>query len=182
MIPTPTITIKAGRTLPHLLFLIFTLVLVIPFLQPYTTVEAFSLPSLNPSSTPEQVIQSQLAALKSNDMSKVFRYASPSNKDRVGGDVQKFDEMVRSGPYRFLVGHRNAEILLVNDIYAPTSRRFLVRVVPDETCMTAEDNRLQLIETTTNNSLVHDYWWVLSRSRKGPDVGCYMVDAVLPNS
>jgi len=148
---------------------------------------SFSVPSSpirshTPKSTPEQVIHSQLVGLKSNDMPAVFRYASTGNKERVNSDVVKFGEMVRSGPYSPLIGHKHAEILLINDVYAPSLRQFLVRVVPSSVNTGDDyDDASGLYESRKATTTSVDYWWHLSRSTtSGPDLGCYMVDAVIP--
>ena len=136
-------------------------------------------------------------ALKSNEMSQAFRYASPGNRENIGNDLNKFEEMVKKGPYRFLVRHLNSEILMINDMH-PSTKRFLVRTVPgddenrssngsydddslDDEKDDEEDDEDNGMKTVCK-SPVHDYWWILSRAKRGPDEGCYMVDAVIPNS
>jgi hypothetical protein len=124
------------------------------------TYQIFAL-TLTPSTAPEQIIKSQLAALQKDDMTEVFQYASPGNKAQVGGDVNRFAQMVKSGPYQFLIGHSKAELLLESSMFK--SKQYLVRVV-------SEDVK------------IHEYWWSLSRCNiEGPWLGCYMVDAVIPN-
>lgn len=124
--------------------------------------------SLSPSTPPMDVVLSQLTALQKNDMSGVYEFASPANKQRTG-DVNTFSQMVRSGPYKYLVGHKKADVLLESNMAA--SKQYLVRVIP----------------TNINNdgnakiSKVVEYWWSLSRCPNGPNAGCYMVDAVIPN-
>jgi len=138
----------AACTLWSFLFLLATLVI--------SVVE-----SLSPSTTPEQVLLSQLAALQKDDMAGVYEYASPNNKRRTG-DIQTFSMMVRQGPYKNLIGHKRADILMTSNIAA--SKQFLVRVLP-------ADDPMKVVE----------YWWSLSRCNVGPYAGCYMVDAVIPN-
>jgi hypothetical protein len=120
--------------------------------------------SLTPSTKPEDIIRNQLSALQLDDMDAVYRYASPNNKKMTGGDVDRFGQMVRSGPYRYLIRHRRSEILLESKM--AESRQYLVRVTPKE---------------YPANGRVVEYWWSLSRCQGGDDVGSYMVDAVIPN-
>ena len=117
---------------------------------------------LNPATTPEQIIESQLIALKKDDMAGVYEFASPNNKAQTGS-IDKFGQMVRSGPYTYLVGHEESAILLESTLGA--SKQFLVRVIPSDPKKTAVE-----------------YWWSLSRCRTGENQGCFMVDAVIPNS
>ena len=127
----------------------------------------YSVESLSPSTTPEQIIMSQLTALQKDDMVGVYEYASPNNRRRTG-DIQMFAMMVRQGPYKNLIGHKKADILMTSKIAA--SMQFLVRVLP------ADDPT-----STSSYSSVVEYWWSLSRCKVGPYAGCYMVDAVIPN-
>jgi len=122
--------------------------------------------ALSPATTPEQVILSQLTALQQDDMSGVYEFASPVNKQRTG-DVNTFGQMVRSGPYRYLIHHKRADILMASTIAA--SKQYLVRVFPDDSIPTSSAKK------------VVEYWWSLSRCKTGPNAGCYMVDAVIPN-
>jgi len=124
-----------------------------------SSTEAFS---LRPSSTPEQIVESQLVALQKDDMQGVYEFASPLNKLQTGS-VDRFSQMVRSGPYQYLIGHQKATILLSSNMAA--SQQFLVRVVPKD---------------FPSKGIV-EYWWSLSRCRTGPNAGCFLVDAVIPN-
>jgi hypothetical protein len=99
-------------------------------------------------------------------MPGVFRFASPRNKAHFGGDVNRFEDMVNRGPYQFLINHSKAEILLQSSL--AQSQQYLVRVIP---------------AGYPRKASIQEYWWSLSRCRdQGPDAGCYMVDAVLPNT
>lgn len=119
---------------------------------------------LTPSTNPEDIIRDQLSALQVDDMNAVYRYASPNNKKMTGGDVVRFGQMVRSGPYRDLIRHRSSEILL--EMKMAESKQYLVRVTPKEYPV---------------NGKIVEYWWSLSRCQGGEFVGSYMVDAVIPN-
>jgi hypothetical protein len=81
------------------------------------------------------------------------------------GSVERFGQMVRSGQYKNLIGHQKADILLSSNMAA--SKQFLVRVIPKE---------------YPSKGGIYEYWWSLSRCRTGPNTGCYMVDAVIPNN
>lgn len=118
--------------------------------------------ALTPQWTPEQIVQSQLDALQRNDMAGVYKYASPANKERTGS-LDRFDAMVRSGPYRYLLGHQRNVMLLTST--TPVAWVTLVRIVPK----------------TEDEKDVLEYWWSLSRCTTGEYSGCYMVDAVIPH-
>jgi hypothetical protein len=99
-----------------------------------------------------------------DDMDTVYRYASPNNKKMTGGDVDRFGQMVRSGPYMELIRHLRSEILL--EMKMSESKQYLVRVTPKE---------------YPNKGKVVEFWWSLSRCKGGEFAGSYMVDAVIPN-
>jgi hypothetical protein len=123
--------------------------------------------ALTPSTSPEEIIYSQLAALRQDNMADVYRYASPANKMQTG-TLETFGRMVRSPPYNFLVRHEEADILLESQLGA--SRQYLVRIVPNAKSFPRK--------TTTV-----EYWWSLSPCTvPGEYQGCYMVDAVIPNA
>lgn len=132
------------------------LVVLINLLFSSFSVKAFS---LTPSTSPEQIIESQLVALQQDDMPGVYEFASPNNKAQVG-TLERFGQMVRSGPYKKLIGHQKADILLSSKM--AKSKQYLVRVIPKE----------------YPKGGITEFWWSLSRSNNG----CYMVDAVIPNS
>jgi hypothetical protein len=120
--------------------------------------------ALSPATSPEQIIRSQLSSLQKDDMNGVYKFASPANKQHAG-DLGTFSKMVRGGPYKYLIGHTKAEILLESKMF--DSKQFLVRVVSPE--------------SSDKSSKVVEYWWSLSRCNKGPQAGCFLVDAVIPN-
>jgi hypothetical protein len=93
----------------------------------------------------------------------VYTFASPANKERTGS-VMTFGNMVRSGPYKYLVGHVKSTILLESTM--ANSQQYLVRIVPQEYSTTGK---------------IVEYWWSLSRCQTGEYNGSYMVDAVIPN-
>ncbi|KAG7337095.1 protein of unknown function DUF4864 containing protein [Nitzschia inconspicua] len=158
----PTERRRYGTTksdLPKTLLSLMMIVRILSFSQIFIC-RAFH---LSPSTPPQEVIQQQLQALQQDDMTKVYQLASPNNKERTG-DVTRFGQMVRSGPYRHLVQHHSSLVLLESTIGA--SQQFLVRIVPQDY---AESGRIV------------EYWWSLSRCRGGEYEGSYMVDAVIPN-
>jgi Domain of unknown function (DUF4864) len=118
---------------------------------------------LSPSTPPQEVIQQQLQALQQDDMAAVYQYASPGNKERTG-DVTRFSQMVRSGPYKCLIQHQKSTILLESTM--ASSRQFLVRILPRDYEKTGR---------------IVEYWWSLSRCMEGEYAGSFMVDAVIRN-
>jgi len=104
---------------------------------------------LTPDTTPEQIVEAQLDALRRDDMSAAFAYASPNNKDRVQNSLPVFDKMVRSGLYRFLVRHRKSELLLTTTLRGTASSdgddkntrwQGLVRVLADDASFEDDSN------------------------------------------
>eukprot|EP00531_Pseudo-nitzschia_arenysensis_P011605 CAMPEP_0116141792 /NCGR_PEP_ID=MMETSP0329-20121206/14565_1 /TAXON_ID=697910 /ORGANISM="Pseudo-nitzschia arenysensis, Strain B593" /LENGTH=205 /DNA_ID=CAMNT_0003636987 /DNA_START=21 /DNA_END=638 /DNA_ORIENTATION=- len=154
--------------------------------------------SLNPSTPPGDIIERQLEALKDGDIGTVYKFASPGNKQQTG-DVTNFARMVQSGPYRFLLGHINSEILLESKM--AESRQYLVRVTSSSALETApselendneddddneddeeeEEDESLSSQTAAEQKKVLEYWWSLSRCKTGEYSGSYMVDAVIPN-
>jgi hypothetical protein len=146
-------------------------------------VDAFQ---LTPSTPPMEVLKQQLSALKDDDITTVYRFASPNNKRQVGS-IDRFDQMIRSNgsPYKHLIGHTDAQILLESNIMQ--SKQYLVRIITTPSRSKQEptsndmgglgpknDRRQQMMS-------VYDYWWSMSRCQGGDDDGSFMVDAVLPN-
>lgn len=161
-------TIEYGTSLrlhSILLMALMTATVVIPsYFNVIAVVAAFA---LTPKTPPQDVLQQQLTALQDDDITAVYQLASPNNKQNVG-TLQRFEEMVRGGPYRHLVGHAKSQILLESDMVQ--SKQYLVRVVPKN-----------YQQGDTKNGQIYDYWWSLSRCRGGPYDGSYMVDAVFPD-
>jgi hypothetical protein len=118
---------------------------------------------LSPSTLPQEVIHQQLQALQKDDMATVYQCASPGNKERTG-DVTRFGEMVRFGPYKHLIEHQKSIILLESTM--ASSQQFLVKIVP---------------KNYEKSGRIFEYWWSLSRCMEGEYAGSYMVDAVIPN-
>mmetsp|Transcript_35519 Transcript_35519/g.52146 ORF Transcript_35519/g.52146 Transcript_35519/m.52146 type:complete len:174 (-) Transcript_35519:207-728(-) len=154
----------------------FTLSLILLlFVSYYCTCKAFH---LSPSTMPMEIIEKQLTALQDNDMTEVYKFASPANKAQTG-NAANFGKMVRSGPYRYLVGHSRSEILLESKM--SMSQKFLVRVISSP--LTSEDGEEESYSRgrSSRGGRVIEYWWCLSRCYKGEFAGSFMVDAVIPN-
>mmetsp|Transcript_646 Transcript_646/g.1432 ORF Transcript_646/g.1432 Transcript_646/m.1432 type:complete len:184 (+) Transcript_646:156-707(+) len=139
----------------------------------FTFCESFQ---LSPSTAPGEIIERQLAALRDDDIGAVYKFASPANKEHIGSATD-FAKMVRSGPYRYLLGHSRSEILLESKLSA--SHQFLVRVITSSSIF--EEDKDRSYPQDTNGGKVVEYWWSLSRCNKGEFTGSYMVDAVIPN-
>ena len=131
---------------------------------------------LSPTTKPQEIIERQLEALRGDDMAEVYRFASPANKRRVGNAV-RFGEMVRSGPYRYLVRHARSEILL--ESHMAKSKQFLVRVISSSSSSSSGNKEEE--EQSSSQKEIKQYWWLLSRCRAGEHTGSYMVDAVIPS-
>jgi len=131
---------------------------------------------LSPSTKPGEIVERQLAALQDDDMAAVYKFASPANKEQTGNSAN-FGKIVRSGPYRYLVGHSRSEILLESKM--GTSYQFLVRVIPSS--FSLENGKEESFSRKKSRRKVVEYWWSLSRCNNGEFAGSYMVDAVIPN-
>lgn len=132
---------------------------------------------LSPSTTPGEIVERQLSALQDDDMAAVYKFASPANKEQTG-NAANFGKMVRSGPYRYLVGHSRSEILLESKMAA--SQQFLVRVISPSLTLEEEGEEDSCSRKAIGGKII-EYWWSLSRCNKGEFAGSYMVDAVIPN-
>lgn len=121
---------------------------------------------ISPSTTAEEIVIAQLNALQKSDMEGVYEFASPNNKQQTG-NLERFSQMVRADPYRYLLGHERAQILLSSKI--AKSEQYLVRIIATE-------------NFERGSKTIKEYWWSLSRCRAGPMLDCFMVDAVIPNS
>jgi hypothetical protein len=78
----------------------------------------------HPRHGPETVVLAQLAALREGDVSRVWAFASPRNREAFDGNEARFSEMLRSPPYDSLLGHASSEILAAKQM-TPT-RIFVV--------------------------------------------------------
>ena len=147
---------------------------------------SLTLASLNVKTTPEQIVQAQLASLQEGDTAGVFAFASPGNKANVNNDPQIFDTMVRLPAYSSLINHEEANLLLTTSSSRSSSRSIwkgLVRVVPREEprVKESEDDDLLLLEKKKIKNPTKEFWWILSRCTSGSHKGCFMVDAVMPH-
>jgi len=132
---------------------------------------------LTPSTTPEQIITTQLEALQKESLSDVYALASPTNKQQVGS-IENFERMIRNHPYyNALLQHERSTILLESAVGTRT-KQYLVRVkVKDNNNNTGDDK-----SGRAGGALLKDFWWSLSRVSipSHPQHDCFMVDAVLP--
>ena len=55
---------------------------------------------LTPDTSPIEIIEQQLVALQNDNIDDVYKYASPINKAGIGNNIQIFNQIVRSYPYR----------------------------------------------------------------------------------
>lgn len=123
-------------------------------------------PRPSPRHSPEQVVSFQLAALRENDVptadagiATVFSFASPENQ-RATGPLANFVALVKSPPYRPLVGHTRAV-------------RGAMRV--------AGAQALQEVAVTSAGGAETVYLFSLARQPAGaPNANCWMTDGVVP--
>mmetsp|Transcript_26831 Transcript_26831/g.58699 ORF Transcript_26831/g.58699 Transcript_26831/m.58699 type:complete len:213 (+) Transcript_26831:106-744(+) len=137
-------------------------------------------PMITPQTSPSTVVQSQLSALQADDLRATFQYASPQNRAVTGPTWERFSAMVRTPNYVDLIRHSRSEIVMTVSTPDDTRWRCLVQVWPKD----------------RPGSCPKEYWWALSRCKGSTRssgagvkddganndlVGCYMVDAVVPN-
>ena len=152
---------------------------------------SLTLASLSVTTTPEEIVEAQLASLQKGDTVGVFAFASPGNKANVNNDQQMFDSMVRQPVYLPLINHKESNLLLTTSSSRDSSRSIwkgLVRVVPqeqprikDEEDDDDEDDVI-LLEKKKMNYPTTEFWWIMSRCNSGLHKGCFMVDAVMPHN
>ena len=116
-----------------------------------------------PSLSPQQVVQIQLEALRTNGaddagIARVFSFASPGNR-RQTGPLEQFALMLRQGPYRVMFDY-------VNDEYAPIEVRGRVA--------------RQVVTLFDADHVGHIFMFQLSRQSAVPYTDCRMTDAVTP--
>ncbi len=118
----------------------------------------------SPKLTPREVVEAQLAALRSNDepspddgIRTAFRFASPENK-RSTGPVERFIEMVRNPLYAPLLNHRTA---VVSDT---TQKGDLARI--KVTLIAADGQEAAFV-------------WILARVTTDECAGCWMTSTVM---
>jgi hypothetical protein len=123
-----------------------------------------SLPEPRPVLSPEDVVLTQLDALKHNDtpyedagIETAWRFASPANRANTG-PLAAFTRMVRNDAYRPMIDHREATL-------GPVGRRGSTATA--EVAVTGPDGH--------NRS----YRFRLSSDHRGELEGCWLTDAVL---
>lgn len=117
----------------------------------------------DPTLTPDQVVEIQLAALAENDspardngIRTTFQFASPSNR-KVTGPVERFIVMVKNPLYLPLLDHATSEVRKLETTATVAQRHVIVT--------DAEGNRATFI-------------WILSKQPDGPYKDCWMTDSV----
>ncbi|ULQ48135.1 DUF4864 domain-containing protein [Flagellatimonas centrodinii] len=145
------------RTLPLILG-ILALGLIMS-LSPLGNAQAqYRLPQ--PSLSPEDVVRTQLAALKTGediDLKLVYAFASPRNREATG-PAPRFIAMIRE-QYPELIGHRDATL-------APTYQ--------------AGDEALLPVSLTDRDGKAFRYVFLLSRQTLPGCRRCWMTDGVVP--
>ena len=116
-----------------------------------------------PSLSPQQVVQIQLEALRTNGaddagIARVFSFASPGNRSQTG-PLERFAVMLRQGPFRVMFDY-------VSDEYAPIDIRGRVA--------------LQVVTLFDVDHVGHTFMFQLSRQTAAPYTDCWMTDAVIP--
>ena len=118
----------------------------------------------SPKLTPRDVVEAQLAALRSNDepeadagIRTAFRFASPENK-RTTGPVERFIEMVKNPLYAPLLNHRTAHLS------ETTEKDDLARI--KVTLIAADGEEAAFV-------------WILARVRAQGCDGCWMTSTVM---
>jgi hypothetical protein len=118
----------------------------------------------SPKLTPRDVVEAQLAALRTNDdpepdagIRTAFRFASPENK-RSTGPVEHFIEMVKNPLYAALLNHRTAAL---SDT---TQKGNLARI------------KVSLIGADGEEAA---FVWILERVHTPDCAGCWMTSTVM---
>ncbi len=117
-----------------------------------------------PALSPSDVVRYQLDALQHNDepapdagIAKVFRFASPANKE-VTGPLDHFAQIVRSPAYAVLLNARSSVI---------ASTRI-------------DANRAEVtVKVISNSGMESSFAFILSKQTEGDLRGCWMTDSVL---
>ena len=135
---------------------------LLAFLSPALLSAAALEPS--PNLTPQEVVEAQLAALRTNDepspddgIRTAFRFASPENK-RSTGPIERFIEMVKNPLYAPLLNHRTAHL---SDT---TQKDDLARI------------KVTLVGADGQESA---FVWILARVNSEECAGCWMTATVM---
>lgn len=115
----------------------------------------------SPELPPEQVVQTQLDALKAggdSDLAIVYRFASPGNQAATG-PAERFVGMLKRS-FGVMVSHQSAEL-------APLFQ--------------SDDEAMQPVEMIDRDGQPHRFVWILRRydGLQGCD-GCWLTDGVVP--
>lgn len=118
----------------------------------------------SPYLSPREVVQLQLAALKTVDQpfkdagfATVFRFTSPNNRAQTG-PLPRFSKMIRDG-FGDLINHKSAVLLPL---------------------VQQADEVLQPVEITSFGGRTYRYVFVLRQQDDGDCRRCWMTDGVVP--
>jgi len=119
----------------------------------------------DPALSPEQVVETQLAALQHNDspeadagIVQTWAFAHPDNK-RATGPLPRFAQMIKGPSYGMLIDHRAHEI--------------------DEVAR-GDDAVLFAVTVVSDAGEVVVYQWQVKKVAEGRDAGAWMTSAVSP--
>ena len=114
----------------------------------------------SPDLPPEQVVQTQLDALKAGtdaDLAVVYRFASPGNQ-RSTGPVGRFIDLIK-GRFGMMVAHESAQL-------APLFQN--------------NDEAMQPVVLIDGDGQPHRFVWMLRRYELEGCKGCWLTDGVVP--
>jgi hypothetical protein len=128
---------------------------------------------LSPRTLPEHVVQAHLLAIQQSDFKSAFELCSPGLIEEC--PWSSFTDMISEPPFRPIVGHVKADVLMtIHDKGQESLLCFLVRVVPSK-----KVQRESIFKT--QQPCLH-YWWEISiQYHDGPLDGCWMIDSILPD-
>lgn len=126
----------------------------------YPLLAAADYPQPDPDLPPEQVVQTQLDALKAGtdaDLAVVYRFASPGNQ-MATGPSGRFIALLKNS-YGMLVSHQSAEL-------APLFQ--------------SDDEAMQPVVLIDREGQPHRFVWMLRRYELDGCDGCWLTDGVVP--
>jgi hypothetical protein len=126
---------------------------------------------LSPNTLPEHVVQAHLQALKRSDFKTAFQLSSPELIDEC--PWPSFVGMISEPPFKPIVGHSKADVLMTIQHKEDSVICCLVRIVPSK----KGKEKSRIIQQPCLQ-----YWWELSKQyQDGPFDGCWMIDSILPD-
>ena len=119
----------------------------------------------DPKLSPQEVVEFQLAALRTNDVptadagiERTFRFASPANKSATG-PLEHFTVMVHGSQYSALISAVEGSV----------------------TKAVVQDNKAQVLARVVSASGSEVYYvFLLSKQTEGDYANCWMTDGVVP--